>query len=59
MPSPMVNRKDLVVAFAQSFAADPVVPLKLICCESALHAWFNAEEKLDPINSSFYDIVLL
>ena len=23
-----------------------------ICCESALHAWLNREEKLDPINSS-------
>ena len=40
------------MALAQACAAYPVFPLRLICCESALHAWLNAEEKLDPINRS-------
>ena len=40
------------MALAQAFAADPVFTLRIICCESATHAWLNREEKLNPINSS-------
>ena len=40
------------MALSQAFAADPVFSLRLICCESALHAWLNSKEKLVLINSS-------
>ena len=58
LPSPLVNRQDLVVALSQAFAADPIFSLKLIGLESALHAWLNSEEELDPINSSSMFFVL-